>query len=257
MKEYDGCELIRIEHFKVTGEIALQLVTQAPRHTYRALSSAHNWKEYFVDISEAPLVSSRITEFLGPTQETENCYNACRTLKVAVDTSTYIITILAGLESSITDLASRTSLTIHIVGATGQEVLTSRMSEELYHLLPNLRDLIVGYIGPDIGANEAPVGLLDLDCCPDCQSMGRPSRKFFLADALYHDFTHSQLFTRYPPDLIAAFHSGHYEAETETWWRTLDRILDLGVAALFTTYNKYEAIEEEKTLEKKRTHFMK
>ena len=50
-------------------------------------------------------------------------------------------------------------------------------------------------------------------------------------------------------DLMIAFHSGHLEPETSTWRSTLERILDLGIPALFTTYNKHEPIEEEKAFD--------
>jgi len=256
LKEHGEIELVRIKHTEATGEVAIQLPTQSPRTTYRPLSSAMNWKEFFEDISSSPF-GSYITKDFGPADDNAEYQRICRFLKAAVDTSTYILTILAGLESELADLVSRTSLTIHIVGATEQELATGRMTEELFHLLPNLRNLMVGYIGPDIGDREGLSELLDFECCPNCQAMGRPPRKFFMTNALYHDFTQSRLFTQHPPDLIVAFHSGHYEAETTTWWPTVDRILDLGIPTLFTTYNEQEAVEEEKVLERKGAHFTK
>ena len=58
-------------------------------------------------------------------------------------------------------------------------------------------------------------------------------------------------------DLMVAFHSGHLKSETSTWRPTLERILDLGIPALFTTYNKHEPIEEEKAFDEMGTCFSK
>ena len=71
---------------------------------------------------------------------------ACHFLKSAVDSSSFILTILTGLESEILNLASRTEITIHIIGADWEEIRRGSMTEELYHLLPNLERLVVGYV---------------------------------------------------------------------------------------------------------------
>ncbi|KAK4690991.1 hypothetical protein P7C71_g5918, partial [Lecanoromycetidae sp. Uapishka_2] len=164
--------------------------------------------------------------------------------------------MLAGLQSEIPDLPRRASLTVHVVGATEEELLGMAMAEELLHLLPNLEDVVVGYVGPELGIKKGPTKLQDLECCPECQGMGR-TRKIFLSDSLYHDFTHSSIFDSYKPDLIIAYHSGHHEVETDTWWPTLNLILDSGTPAVFTTYNEQEALGEEKVFDGMGARFTK
>ena len=242
-----------MEHIKETGEAMIQLPSESPRYTYKALHTARSWKDYFEDVSESPFGQFINTDF-SPAKDDKVFLHACRFLKVAVDSSSLVLTILAGLESDIPDLASRTKLTIHVVGADDQEIRRARMTEELYHLLPELQALVVGYVGPDVGSAHAnATKLLDFDCCPKCQNMNRSSRQAFLANDLYHDFVESELFANYPPDLIVAFHSGH--AKVSTWQPTLQSILDLDIPAVFTTYNKQEALDEEQSLDDMGAHF--
>lgn len=169
---------------------------------------------------------------------------------MAAESSSLILTILAGLESEISDLSSRKKLTIHIVGADIIELSAASVTEELYHLLPELQTLVVGYVGPDVeSAYGNTTKLVDLGYCPECRKMGRSPRQAFMVDDLYHDFAKSELFSKYPPDLIVAFNSGHAESEIQSWWPTLKCILDLEIPAVFTTYNKSEAIGEGKIFE--------
>ena len=253
LREAGACELIRVRHTKETGETMIQLPTESPRDTYRPLHTAHDWKEYFENFAEHPL-GKFINKNFSPADDDAMSLRACRLLKVAVDTSSLILTILAGLESEIPDLASRTEFTIHVVGADDQELRRGRMTEELYHLLPKLQALVIGYVGPDVGPSRGnTTNLLDFQCCPECQKMGRSPRQAFLANDLYHDFVKSELFAKYPPDLIVAFQSGH--AQVSSWQPTLNSILDLGVPAVFTTYNKQEALDEEQSLDEMGAHF--
>ena len=85
--------------------------------------------------------------------------------------------------------------------------------------------------------------------------MGGSPRQAFLADDPYHNFAKSELFGKYPPDLIVAFNSDHAESEVQRWQPTLKCILDLGVPAVFTTDNKSEAIGEGKIFDGIGAHF--
>ena len=196
-----------MDYIKKTGEAMIQLPSEHPHHTYKPLYTAQSWKEFF-DFS--------------PADGEETSLHACRFLRVAVDSSSFIFTVLAGLESEIPDLASRTKLTIHIVGADYQEIRRASITEELYHLLPKLQVLVVGYVGPDVGSTHGSTKkILEFECCPDCQEMGRSPRQAFLAEGLYHHFAESDLFAKYHPDLIVAFHSGHAESQVQEWRPTL------------------------------------
>lgn len=246
-----------MDHIKETGEAMIQLPSENPRHTYKPLHTAQSWKDYFKDVSNS-LFARYITKEFSPADDDNACLQACRFLKIAVDSSSLILTILAGLESEIPSLASRTKLTIHIIGADDQEIRRARMPEDLYHLLPKLQHLVVGYVGPDVGsAHGNTTKLLEFECCPKCQSMGRSPRQAFLADDLYHDFAESDLFAKYPPDLIIAPNSGHAESQVQRWQPTLQCILELGVPAVFTTYNRNEAVDEEQIFDTMGAHFSK
>ena len=121
------------------------------------------------------------------------------------------------------------------------------MTEELYHVLPKLQAVVFGYVGPDVGSSRGDTTkLLEFECCPECQKNNRSPRQAFLANDRYHDFVESELFAKHPPDFIVAFHSGH--AQVSSWQPTLQSILDLGIPAVFTTYNKQEALDEERSL---------
>ncbi|KAI4171332.1 MAG: hypothetical protein LQ346_008751 [Caloplaca aetnensis] len=152
------------------------------------------------------------------------------------------------MEFAIPDLASRTRLTIHVIGATEREIVLLRLNEELLHLLPNLKSVIVGYIGPDVPTLSIPPGqLVSTQCCPVCTSEGR-QRQIFLRRELYHECSATDLFSHSPPDLIVACNSGHADDEIDSWRPTLSRVLDMDTPAVFTTYNEREARDEEAVL---------
>ena len=234
-----------MDHIKETGSAMIQLPSEKPRHIYKPLHTVQSWKGYLEDVSDSPLARF-ITKDFSPNDGGKASLHACRFLKIAADSLSHILTILIGLDSEISNLSSRTNLVIHIVGADDEEIDRASMTEELYHLLPRLQTLVVGYVGPDVGSTHGnTTKLLNFKCCPECQKMGRSPRQAFMADELYHDFAKSDLFAKYPPDLIVALHSGHAESQVQRWRSTLQCILDLGVPALFTTYNKSEVEQEE------------
>ena len=228
----------------------VQLPTGRPRDTYKPLHTVHGWKDYFENLSGSSQGRFIKMDF-SPVDDNEVSLRDCCLLKVAVNTLSLILTIMAGLESEIPDLASRTKLTIHLVGADDQELSRAHMFEELYHLLPNLQALVIGYVGPDVGPSVGE--LLLIGCCPQCQEMDRGVQQAFLANDLYHDFVKSELFAKYPPDLIVALHTGH--ATVSSWQPTLPSILDLGIPAVFTTYNKQEALDEGQIFDEMGAHF--
>ena len=240
LKEHILCESLKRLFTMQSGDLAVQMPMEHSLSFYQPLSSCRSWKDYF-DFSENPLADCIDAEFKAiPGDETN--LTAWRGLKLATDATSFILTILAGLEHSIQDLADRTTLTIHIVGASQQEFKLASMNEELLHWLPQLQHLTIGYIGPDFVhlGNE----LLSATCCPQCTATGR-SRHMFGSDILYHDFCDKdQLSTQYPPDLLIAFNSGHADTERDRWTPTLGKLIQMGIPVVFTTYNRHEAMEE-------------
>lgn len=129
---------------------------------------------------------------------------------------TCVLTILAGFEATITDLATKSALTIHLVGAAQFEAGKRMLTEELLHLWPAFKCLAIGYIGPENGYFNFTNGMISpastklemVDTCKQCQSNGG-SNHYFAYCGFYHEFLATHLATRHPPDLIVAFATAH------------------------------------------------
>lgn len=220
------------------ADSSVSLPTEHPRSTYVQLSSLVSWRDYF-ELSKVPTASciSPTNRVTSVDSETVTRYMA---LKNTSKEMTCVLTILAGLEATITDLDTKSALTIHLVGAAQWEVGRMMLTEELIHLCPGLKHLTIGYVGPDTASKE----LKSLDCCKECQGNGR-SNRIFAYRGLYHDFLTTDLATYHPPDLIVAFTTGHQDSLIDSWAPTLKQILALNKPAVFTTFNAKEASEEE------------
>jgi len=255
LREYAACEAIKIQSIKDTGGLGVLMLTELPRSSYVPLRTLRSWKEYF-DFSGNPLAPAIDEDFRPVNNDPEVC-SVWRLLKLATESSSFILTILAGLGSSMPDLANRTSLTIHILGPDLQELKILRLNEELLHLLPNLQHLIVGFVGPDFPiTGKDSENLMDVECCPACKAAGR-TREIFFSRALYHGFcSGNPLSSEHPPDMLVAFNSGHANSETHSWQLTLRKILDTGKPAAFTTYNRKEAMEEGSVFEEMGAEFI-
>lgn len=96
-----------------------------------------------------------------------------------------------------------------------------RLHEEMLHLLPNFQHLVMGFVGPDF-----PI-------------TGKDSQR-----AIGVECSDNPLAAKHPPNIFVAFSSGHADAETHTWKTTLQKILDTGALAVFTIYDRKEALEE-------------
>lgn len=255
-QDYGFFEILCLHHEKETGESRLVLPVIHPHSQHRPLKTMRSWKQYFDDLSGLPYGHCIDDEFQPFGNSHENRH-ACRVAKAATNASTFSLTMVAGLESEIADIRTRSRLIVHVVGAAITELQVLKMNEDLLHLLPNLKRLVVGYIGPAFPSKgEGYDSLMDFECCPSCTSANRMRQGFFQRE-LYHNFKQSSLFAGNPPDLIVAFNSGHADEETDTWRPTLEFILDIGVPAVFTTYNKSEASEEEEVLDSMRARFSK
>lgn len=176
---------------------------------------------------------------------------------VATDTMTMPLTIIAALEQSIPDLASRKRLEIHLIGATGREAQHLVLFEEFLHLLPKLETLKLVLVGPRSffgdGSTE-PEREMTLECCPKCTSRGR-QRKVSMRQKLYHDYAQTPRFSK--PDMAVLFHSGRSQEEEESWLPTTAWLVDSGTLTLCTTYNNREATEEVDELDQLGVKFIK
>ena len=237
-------ELFRLERFKTDEDMDFMLPVPSPRSDYKPLSSISSWKQYYEEFSGYPF-GHFLTDDFNPAGEGDDYIRTCRIAKIATNASTYCLTILAGLESLISDLPARKELIIHIMGADAKDFGALKMTEDLLHLLPELRSLVICCIGPDVpiqgdGTDE----LMDIECCPECTHKGR-TRRLLVKRNLYHNFIKSSAFVKNPPDLVVAFNSGHHDEDSlKSWTPTLKAILERNIPALFTTYNESEAFQE-------------
>ena len=207
---------------------SISLPTAYPRSTSVQLSCLGSWRDYF-QLSKVPTAScisttNSVTSF---DSETVTHY---RHLKNTSNEMTCVLTILAGLEATITNLDTKSALTIHPVGAAGWEPSKVMLTEELFHLRPRLKHLTVGYVGPEMSRIPPSLGvsspaskyLRNLDSCKECQSSGR-SNRIFAYRGPYHEFLTTDLATHHPPDLIVAFTSGHQDTNVDLWAPTLKK----------------------------------
>lgn len=246
---------LKLYHFQVSGSVTIELPTQRPLHAHRPLKALQGWNDYFTSVGQIPKTSS-VNQDLSRQDDSGEAKQMSALLSLAAESASSVLTILAGAEASIPDLTTREDITIHLIGATDHEFQTLRMNEELLHLLPALKKLTVGYLGPDLPTENAETSLIHQECCPDCTG-NRRSREVFFKKGLYHDISKSELIVQHPPDLLVAFHPGFEEVESETWRPTLELILDSGVPIVFTTYNHQEAMLELRILDEMGAHVVK
>lgn len=247
------------------GGVTPQGPTGKPRTTYKPLSTAKNWREFYIEISDkkdalGPYVNADLSlnaDLVNgvPTDMRASMKRVSMFFSVATDTMTIPLTILAALEDSIPDLSSRTSLELHLVGADGREAQHIVLFEEFLHLLPKLQTLKTVLIGPRSSFGDGdPDREVEMQCCPACTSRGR-KRIISMRQQLYHDYAQTPRFKK--PDMAVLFHSGRSQEAEESWLPTTAWLVDSGTLTLCTTYNKREATEEVDELDQLGVKFIK
>lgn len=96
LQQYAACEVEKNLFMKETGKRIVQMLTKLPRTSYQPLTSLRSWKDYF-EFSYNPLVES-IDEAFRPIADVPNSSRASRLLTLATNPSSFVLTILAGLE---------------------------------------------------------------------------------------------------------------------------------------------------------------
>ncbi|PVI08593.1 hypothetical protein DM02DRAFT_6951 [Periconia macrospinosa] len=250
-------ENFRIDFFEDTGKASPLTCTQFPRKTRKSLASSTGWYDYFVNISDKSQISGIIKpDFDGlvdaageEDQERMRLFLLCST-----DNLTMPLTIASALEDISCD---KPFLNLHLVGATGREVIALGNMEELFHLNPALKGFHITAVGPNLmpGPNGSPlIPKTDVNCCPACKADGR-KRSIAIYKGLYHDFVKIPEYEK--PDLVVLFNSGWADGDDaeSDWAPTIDNLIEAGVPALFTTYNEQEAEHESRRLKEKKAKF--
>lgn len=215
--------------------------TQSLRDTYVPLSKAGSWYEYYIRISDKDFSRLQIPEDLRPVQEDPVKQEAASYLRYGTCAFTVPLTIIAALECLFPDLAKRTSISLHLLGADPWELEHMPVFEEILHLLPSLKRLELTLVGLDIPEEGVSESAVMIQCCPSCSSRGR-TRPMSLFRSPYHESVDSEHYEQL--DLAVAFHSGFSQEEREDWAPTIRHLSRSQHPSLFTTYNEEEMHQE-------------
>lgn len=235
-----------LTHYQKTKRSSLDLPMVTPRTTYHPLSKVSHWHEYLTKVSDKAytgLISPDL-DALAPRYQVYASALQASTKKLS-----RMLTIVAALEAVFPDsLATKESLTLHLIGAEDEEFRSLAAFEELLHLLPALRSLHCVLAGPELGQpvdknNE----LITFGCCPVCTDANR-TRSAATFQGVYHDLAHSAAYEK--PDLAVAFHTGSSQDQVGQWLPTLRHLVGAGHPTVFTSYNLGEMEEETELLAK-------
>ena len=174
--------------------------------------------------------------------------------RCTTDSLSQICTTLLGMEIFKLLSSNQSSLRIHVIGASEYEFPASSAWEEIMHLLPNVLEMDICCIGPDVGLmfkNKKNYSCLDVQTCPDCADAGRV-RNVSSYGGLYHDFKTTPDFIS--PDLCVAFNTGLHEVCVESWATTVNCLLDMNVPCVFTSFEEVEAQKDGKALRALQAH---
>ncbi|GAB0092133.1 hypothetical protein DMENIID0001_071030 [Sergentomyia squamirostris] len=141
------------------------------------------------------------------------------------------------------------TLTIHLVGAELQfEGDTLDKWEAFFlHLIPQVLELRVVFIGPELNAENLPLDILSrIRMCRTCRQSCRGVKFDFQCGKLYHDYAKQSAFTK--PDLICFFNPGLYRATgfsgLDTWPETIKAATSLNAPIIVTSYTEIESPQD-------------
>ncbi|KAJ7119992.1 hypothetical protein C8R46DRAFT_929313 [Mycena filopes] len=188
-------------------------------------------------------------------------------VRAASEDLTMSMTILYALEELNDDDAwtRKHTLDIHIIGATRLEVSATKVFEEIFHRLPQVKTLKFLLCGPDMPTNVPrlqpiknclsappptvrPTSHSSLSC-RDCNNLGR-KRVHENVVGTYHSYVQKEGSKFEVPDLAIAFNSGASQSSMHSWPPTFKILLERKVPSLFTSYNRYEGEGEAALLRK-------
>ncbi|XP_046972798.1 FK506-binding protein 5 [Vanessa cardui] len=136
----------------------------------------------------------------------------------------------------------KATFTIHAVGTDLQFEADALNKWEIFflHLRPDVQDLRVVLVGPDLNPSELPLELLGkIKLCENCRANKRRVIFHFHDKETYHEYYSSDDFIT--PDVVCAFNpniqrSSLYNIK-DTWSSTIDSILQQKIPFIITSYN--------------------
>lgn len=141
---------------------------------------------------------------------------------------TYPLSLMHGLNLLHIDVKDK--LIVHIVGAEAQETLNLQKWEILLHVYPQIKKLMIFFIGPFI---DDPV---KTEMCTSCTKIFEYK---FIRD-LYHDFVKTSEYQK--PDIVCTFNPGFYHSKAQPsfpWLKSLP-LLFKDAPWIMTSFNALE-----------------
>ncbi|KAJ2944902.1 hypothetical protein O0L34_g1794 [Tuta absoluta] len=138
----------------------------------------------------------------------------------------------------------KSSFTIHVVGAELQFEADALNKWEVFflHLRPDVKDLRVVLVGPDLNPSKLPLDLLSkIKLCENCRQNKRRVLFEFQDKKTYYEYWSTEFIT---PDLVCAFNPSIQRCSVfngkDTWPSTIKCILKLKVPFIVTSYTMSE-----------------
>lgn len=142
------------------------------------------------------------------------------------------------------NLTSAAHLIIHVIGSTNEEFRFVDYWEVILHWLPNLKQIKVNFVGPEINSITA-TGILP---CKSCESMGKQICIVTKDPTKYHEYYESDRFSK--PDLIIGYNLNLHESELGisecTWKETIMTLKKLEAPFILTAETKERAQKDHK-----------
>ncbi|VDB84988.1 unnamed protein product [Peniophora sp. CBMAI 1063] len=230
----------------------INFVTPQARTTYKPMSSLTGWDDYFRHHfpDYYAWTMNGAAEFAAGNPDSKAAVTA-----LTKEALVFPLTIATTLETALPDMPTRTSLTIHVVGAGDRELLSQATLENILHCYPRLRTLKFCFVGPKADPHLWPANV----ACQACAAKGR-SRQVLYAPMKYDKCPWAPHNARneHAPDFIVCFNSAMLESESaiDSWSDTVPTILDSGVPALFTAATRADAFMEVGMFRAERARFL-
>ncbi|KDR82069.1 hypothetical protein GALMADRAFT_90606 [Galerina marginata CBS 339.88] len=154
--------------------------------------------------------------------------------------------IMWGLECLHSDDAwtKKSTLKIHIIGATDKELNNQALFEEILHRLPLVKAMEILFCGPELKDMTGPnPSQSDQSTCSDCTGSERKWIHRY-QPTTYHEYVASEGSSYSEPDLAVAFNAACSLIEARTWQPTVTLLVQRKIRTLVTAYNQASAMAD-------------
>ncbi|XP_015123958.1 uncharacterized protein LOC107046018 [Diachasma alloeum] len=149
------------------------------------------------------------------------------------------LSLLYGIEKINYEIKDR--LVVHVVGASAVDLEDPSTFEIILHFRPNLKEILLVFVGPDLEGIEMPSMTPYL--CRECKKRDVKLDVKIIA-RFYHEFFEGEEFLS--PDVVVGYNIGVHEcvefnSERDTWAPTIKTIGGLMCPLIVTSYTQEEA----------------